>query len=76
MEDAQIEFLKQEEIKKAKEQEETKKIEELSEVINSLQFFSDQVRFNSVLFNGFNIMLEKLTVIEEEIKAIKKNSKC
>lgn len=40
-------------------------IEEITEVLRNIQFFSDQVRFNSVLYQGFSLILEKLTKIEE-----------
>ena len=40
-------------------------IEEITEVLKNIQFFSDQVRFNSVLYQGFSLMLEKLNKIEE-----------
>jgi hypothetical protein len=46
------------------EEEQTK---ELTEMLTNLQFFSDQVRFNSIVYQGLSVLLEKLTKIEESL---------
>lgn len=32
--------------------------------LNNLKFFSDQIRFNSIVYQGMGLMLEKLSNIE------------
>jgi hypothetical protein len=39
--------------------------------LQEYQFFSDQVKVNATLFQGFNIILEKLTKIEEKLNGNK-----
>lgn len=36
----------------------------LNETLKQYQFFSDQVKFNSILYQGFEILLDKITKIE------------
>ena len=63
--------------------EEVKKVEEkplnyeevsvaLYKQLQEYQFFSDQTKFNATLFQGFNILLDKVTRIEEKLNADKK----
>ena len=40
------------------------------DVIDSLQFYSSPIRFNSVLFEGFKLILSKLISIETRITNI------
>jgi len=40
------------------------------EIIDGLQFYSSPIRFNSVLFEGFKLILEKLANIETRITNI------
>jgi hypothetical protein len=53
------------------EEEELTSIDEdvlaLSNELNSLKFFSDQVRFNSILYQGLTLLLEKVTKLEEKL---------
>lgn len=39
----------------------------LNDKLKQYQFFSDQVKFNATLFEGFNILLEKITKIEQKL---------
>ena len=43
------------------------KIEELKELCNNLIFYSDQVRFNLVIYENLKYMSEQLKKIEEKI---------
>lgn len=43
------------------------KIKELEMAITNLQFFTDTVRFNQIIYQGISLILEKLTKIEERI---------
>ena len=45
-------------------------VEENSEVINNLTFFSSPVRFNAVIFKGFRVILDKITKMEENLQKI------
>jgi len=42
-------------------------INELNKELINLQFFSDQIRFNSIMYQGMNLLLEKITKIEEKL---------
>lgn len=44
----------------------------LNESLKQYQFFSDQVKFNATLFNGLQILLDKVTKIEEKLNGDKK----
>ena len=43
------------------------KLEELEELNKSLVFYSDQVRFNSIMYQGITLILDKLSKIEEKL---------
>jgi len=45
---------------------------ELSSELNNLKFFSDNIRFNSIIYQGMNMILEKIVKMEEEVQNIKK----
>lgn len=47
--------------------EPTMDIDSLLRELNELQFFADQTRFNAVMYQGLNILLEKVTKIEEKL---------
>jgi hypothetical protein len=44
------------------------KIAEQETLIKNITFFSDPIRFNSVIYSGLNSLLEKITKIEEILK--------
>jgi hypothetical protein len=41
-----------------------------TEIIEGLQFYASPIRFNSVLFQGFKLMLTKLIALEERLTKI------
>lgn len=43
------------------------KTKELEGIIKNIEFFSDQIRFNSIIYQGINLLLEKVTRIEEKL---------
>jgi hypothetical protein len=57
----------EENIEKTKEEE----LKETKELLNNIQFFSDQVRFNSIVYQGLNVILERIKAIEEKLDAKK-----
>lgn len=46
------------------------KIKELNDILLSLSFFSDQVRFNQIVHKGISIILDKLGVLESNLKEL------
>jgi len=42
------------------------------EELNTIKFFTDQTKFNSIMYQGMQIILKKLTTIEEHLNAKKK----
>lgn len=50
------------------------KIKELSDYIVNLQFLSDQTKFNSVVFQGLNLIADKLAKIDEKLNMILPNN--
>lgn len=44
---------------------EDNEVKDLKELITNLEFFSNQVRFNQVMYQGYVLIIEKLTKIEE-----------
>lgn len=54
-----------------------KKIEELEITLSTLDNFSNQVRFNSVIYQGISLIIDKLNKIESELNKFKpiKNEK-
>ncbi len=47
-------------------------LKELRESLTNIQFLSDQVRFNSVIYQGLNLIIGKLDKLEEKIDGLKK----
>lgn len=45
-------------------------IDEKDQIIDSIQFYTNPVRFNPVLFKGFKMILDKISVIEDKISKI------
>lgn len=43
-------------------------VKELRTVIESINFFSNPVKFNAIMYEGYLIMLKKLTKIEEMLE--------
>ena len=49
-------------------------ISEKDDIIEGLQFYSSPIRFNATLFQGFKLILDKLTIIEEKIAKMEANT--
>jgi 1-deoxy-D-xylulose 5-phosphate reductoisomerase len=43
--------------------------------LNNLKFFSDQIRFNSIVYQGMGLILEKVTNIETLLSKIEEEKK-
>jgi hypothetical protein len=43
-------------------------MQEMSDYIKTLEFLSDQVRFNQVVYQGMSDIIKKLDSIEEKLK--------
>ena len=48
------------------------KILSLEEELNTIKFFTDQTRFNATMYQGMQLILQKLTGIEENLSGSKK----
>ena len=48
----------------------TLSVQELSQLAESQAFFANPIQFNATIWQGFNIMLKKLTTIEEQLKKL------
>ena len=42
------------------------------EELNTIKFFTDQTRFNATMYQGMQLILQKLTAIEEQLNERKK----
>lgn len=60
-------------IEQTKEPTNEEKIKELTEVIENLQFLSDPVRFNSVLYSGLKQIILRLDAIGGILDKLKEN---
>lgn len=58
-------------IKQTYSQEE---IDNLIGLIESQKFLSDQIKYNATMYNGFKIILEKLTRIEIQLENLNKQN--
>lgn len=50
-------------------------LKELTDVLVQVRFFSDQVKFNSILYDKLSAILEKLEVIEAVLKIPRQDGK-